>query len=233
MKYKTVLFDLDDTIFDHQYSRRCALAKLNEHYKLTSISMKDFEKIHDYYLNLTYNKVLEKKISLDDSRKKRITLLFNHFGCKIKISELHKADSIYREEYNLKRRSIPNVNNLIKRIKSIMKVCIITNGLCKEQLVKISICGVKDYIDFCIISEEIGCKKPEKEFYYKTLEILNNKNDECIAIGDSWETDIIGANRMEIDSIWLNRYEKECPNPKITKEINSYDNIENIMRLME
>ena len=65
MKYKTVLFDLDDTIYDHQYSRRCALKKITQIYSLGSIPIKELERVHQYYLDLEYNKVLSGELDID------------------------------------------------------------------------------------------------------------------------------------------------------------------------
>ena len=146
--YKTILFDLDDTIFDHQYSRRCALSELNKHYNLTDISMQEFEKVHQHYLDLTYSKVLEKKISMSDSRRERMSLLFNYFGCKANNNDVLNADEIYRSEYNKNRRSVPGVNKLIDKLKKYSKIAVITNGLRVEQDEKIRICNVEKDIDY-------------------------------------------------------------------------------------
>ena len=232
MEYKTILFDLDDTIFDHQHARRCGLKKLKEQYHMTNLSINEFEKVHQYYLDLTFNKVLENQISLEESRKERILLLFNHFGINLKDDEIMKADSIYRNEYNDNRQSIPGVIELMEELKKYSKIAIITNGLHIQQDEKIKICNIGKYIDYLITSETIGCKKPDQDFYLKTLEIINNEKHECIVIGDSWEVDILGAYNAGIKSIWLNRYAAKCPNPNITIEINSYENTEEIIKFL-
>lgn len=232
MIYKTILFDLDDTIFDHQYARRCGLQKLNKQYHLTHVPINEFEKIHQYYLDLTYNKVLEKKISLEESRKERVLLLFNHFGKSLKDDEIMKADTVYRNEYNNNRQSIPGVIELMEEIKKNAKICIITNGLQIVQDKKIKICKIEKYIDYSIFSEHIGFNKPDHRFFMKTLEIVNNEKYECMVIGDSWKIDILGAHNAGIKNIWLNRYDIKCPDPDITIEINSYENTEEIIKLL-
>lgn len=231
MKYKTILFDLDDTIFDHQYARRCAFLELNKHYNISGISLQEMEKVHQYYLDLLFHKVLEKRLSLDDSRKQRMMLFFRHFGYTLKEHDALEADSIYRNEYNNNRQSIPGVNRLIEELKKYARIGIITNGLRIEQDEKIKICKIEDSIDYLIISEEIGCNKPAKEFFIKTLEKTGNNNDECIVIGDSWESDILGSYNTGIKSIWINRYETKCPDPGITTEIHSYDNLKELLTL--
>jgi 2-haloacid dehalogenase len=231
MKYKTVLFDLDDTIFDYQYARRSALRKLNDHYHLTTIPIEVFEKIHQHYLDRTFNRVLAKTITSAESRKERMLLLFRHFGHSITERETDEADAVYRDAYNKNRRCIPGVYELIQALKKHGKIGIITNGLKADQHEKIKICQLDNEIDYIIISEEIGSKKPEKEFFLKTLKIINNARNECIVVGDSWEADISGAYQCGIKSIWLNRYAEPCPDPRITTEITSYINIKKILPL--
>lgn len=50
--------------------------------------------------------------------------------------------------------------------------------------------------------------KPLKKKYQKILELYNFKIDEVACIGDQILTDILGANRMELTSILVNRIAK-------------------------
>ena len=59
-----VLFDLDDTLFDHQYSRRCGLLVLQHAYPpLARIPIEDLVAEHERQLTASYDGVLDGTVS--------------------------------------------------------------------------------------------------------------------------------------------------------------------------
>jgi putative hydrolase of the HAD superfamily len=54
-----------------------------------------------------------------------------------------------------------------------------------------------------------GYKKPSQEFYTHILRDLDAKPSDVLMIGDSFENDIRGANRVGIRAIWLNQKSEE------------------------
>lgn len=49
----------------------------------------------------------------------------------------------------------------------------------------------------------IGCLKSENCYFEKVLSILNVKSENVLMVGDSYEKDIVPANRIGIYGIWL------------------------------
>jgi len=99
----------------------------------------------------------------------------------------------------------------------------------EEAIVKNNIC-VKNIVT----SEDALYYKPNEEIF--KMAMLNNslKANEIIHIGDSISNDIIGANNLNIKSIWINRNNKQnnsniIPN-LIAKDFNEI--IENINMIM-
>ena len=65
-----VLFDLDDTLFDHQYSRRCGLLALQATYPpLASIPIETLVAEHERHLVASYDQVLKGTLSLHRSAR--------------------------------------------------------------------------------------------------------------------------------------------------------------------
>ena len=75
------------------------------------------------------------------------------------------------------------------------KVCILTNSNRKDKVTKVASKLNLDYI--------MAAKKPSKCGYIKVLDLLKLKPEECVAVGDQIFTDVIGANRMKINSIYV------------------------------
>ena len=87
-----ILFDLDDTIFDHKHSRLCGLAALqNLIPSLKSISLKALESEHDKLLLANYGATLSGQLSVDDARVERIKNLLVTFGVQASTSLLQEA----------------------------------------------------------------------------------------------------------------------------------------------
>ncbi|WP_205136356.1 HAD family hydrolase [Virgibacillus halotolerans] len=67
--------------------------------------------------------------------------------------------------------------------------------------------GVIDQFDYIFATNsELDDSKPEKPdrvVYEKTLNVLNIKANEAVMVGNTWDTDVIGANRSGIHAIWL------------------------------
>jgi FMN phosphatase YigB (HAD superfamily) len=57
-----------------------------------------------------------------------------------------------------------------------------------------------------VISEECGFSKPDRRIFDYTFNLLNRSatNSRTLMIGDKLETDILGAQNIEIDSCWFN-----------------------------
>jgi len=100
-------------------------------------------------------------------------------------------------------------------------IAVIANGDSVGARNIIASCGLKDYFDTIVISEEVGIEKPDKGIFETALDKLRSKAENAIMIGNRIDADIVGANRVGIKSVWFkwnDRYqetindEEERPN---------------------
>jgi FMN phosphatase YigB (HAD superfamily) len=76
---KAVLFDLDDTLFDHRRSARAALTEVHRvHGQGTDLDA--FEREHTVSLEVMHVEVLAGRIGLDDARRERFRRVFTALG---------------------------------------------------------------------------------------------------------------------------------------------------------
>jgi haloacid dehalogenase superfamily, subfamily IA, variant 3 with third motif having DD or ED/haloacid dehalogenase superfamily, subfamily IA, variant 1 with third motif having Dx(3-4)D or Dx(3-4)E len=227
---KTVLFDLDDTIYDYKQSRLNGLKALKlACTKLSCAPLEDLEKEHEVLLAEFYPKVLDGSISMADSMVQRTRLLFEKFGVAITDGEAAAYHSLYHLAYDRCRGAVSNVKALIEELKMSCQIGVVSNGIYEIQIEKINECGIGHLIDFMILSEDIGSRKPDKAIFSAALQKSGSEPQEAVFIGDAWEIDITGAAACGIKAIWLNRYNKECPDPGIAYEIKSFDDIDSIL----
>jgi putative hydrolase of the HAD superfamily len=63
--------------------------------------------------------------------------------------------------------------------------------------------GLIKYLTNIYISEEIKAPKPSREIFEHAIKSSNARKKESLMIGDSWESDIIGAKNFGIDQVFF------------------------------
>jgi len=229
-----ILFDLDDTIFDHKHSRLCGLTALQDLIpQLKSVALKALEAEHDKHLLANYDATLSGQMSVADARAERIKSLLNTFGVQVSTPLLQEADDLYRTVYAENRRPIPGVIQLLFHLKNDLPMGLVTNGLSSFQHEKIDICNLRNLIQFIFISDEIGYRKPEKEFFNYVFSRTGSDPKKTVLVGDLWDSDILGGHGAGMKTIWLNRYGLQCPDPSITTEIQGYEPTEKTLEVFQ
>ena len=91
------------------------------------------------------------------------------------------------------------------------RLVILTNGLTKRQMRRIEAVGVLPYVDAVLTSEMVGAPKPGRAFFDTALGVAEVSREAALMIGDDPATDIAGANRAGIASVWVNRHGRSWP----------------------
>lgn len=100
------------------------------------------------------------------------------------------------------KRMMPDgIKEWVDKAKEKFKVCILSNSNRKDKISKVA----KDLE----IEYFMSAKKPIKAGYKKVLKSLNLPPEKCVAVGDQVFTDVIGANRMKIVSIYVEPINKK------------------------
>lgn len=232
---KAVLFDVDDTLFDHRHSSREGLRAVWKRYTcFQEMTLNELEEEHSMLLEkIHFSQVLVGKLSIEEARAERFKFAFLNRGVEVDFHTASNAAEIYRRSYVKNRRRSQGSEELLRALHNNYKIGIITNNLTSEQQDKLEFLGLTKYIDMMLTSEEAGVTKPNPQIFTLALEKLNVKPAEAVMIGDSWEHDIVGAHSAGIKCIWLNHTKKQCPDPAIAVEIRSLGNPEYIKTLLK
>ena len=223
-KYRAALFDLDDTIFDHQAHRREALSAVARSIPELSLSdVRDLEAAHDVHLQRTHGAVLEGLLSVPEARTERMRGLLSDFGVQADSALANGYEKIYREAYDREWRTEPGASELLHSLRECgIWLGVITNGFWAEQSEKFQKLGLGAVVNELIVSELVGSRKPAREFFSHAVVRAGFPPRECVVVGDLWDIDIQGALTSGLDSIWLNRYSRTYePRPSVI-EINSF-----------
>ena len=195
-KYKYLLFDLDDTLLDFGKAQVLAFKKLLEDENI-EYSDESFEKYE------TINKSLWRSFERGEISNKEVTSerfirFFALFGMKVDGSEVDNRFRSYLAEGN---QFFEGIIEMLEKLSLTHKLYIASNGIGVTQHTRLKNNNLNKYFDKIFISEEIGSKKPDREFFDIILkEIGVEDKGEVLMIGDTLTSDILGANNVGIDS---------------------------------
>ncbi|BEL07094.1 hypothetical protein Q0Z83_052850 [Actinoplanes sichuanensis] len=88
----------------------------------------------------------------------------------------------------------------LRRVRAAGWVCVIvTNGRTVQQEAKIRNTGLDRLVDGWVVSETVGCKKPDPAIFRAAAPDL----DGAWMIGDSPHADIAGSSALGLTSVWI------------------------------
>ncbi len=207
-----VLFDLDDTLFDHSGCARDALSAVYaSHAPLGAVPFEEFERAHAEVLEELHREVMLGRMPLDDARRERFRRLLEAHGVNADHALASRTASMYRDRYKASRRTVPGAAALLQLVKTRARVAVVSNNLLEEQKEKIACCDIERFVDALVVSEAAGVAKPDPAIFRIALDRLGCREGDAVMIGDSWSADVAGARAAGIRPIWFNRLAETAP----------------------
>ena len=234
---QAVLFDLDDTLFDHEQAARIALMRVHGlHQSFTEWPFESFAQAHSRVLEELHVEVLAGRRTVDEAREARFRRLFDRVrGAAVDTRDDHErvrtTAVAYREAYLAARRPVDGALGVLAALKPHVRIGIVSNNLLEEQQGKMRLCGFDPYVDALVVSEAVGIAKPDPAIFAHALAALDCGPADAVMIGDSWPADIEGARAAGIRAIWFNRLHRPSPDPSAgVREVASLLPMDAIMR---
>ena len=202
-----VLFDLDDTLFDHANTARAALATSTA--GLPEFQDVDLEVLYQQYseiLEEMHPRVLAGHYTYEEARRLRFQRLLAPYGLAATAADAAQFARQHYGHYQRLRRPVAGALPLLEALKPHYRIGIVTNNRTSEQKEKLEQLGMTHLIDALITSEDVGVTKPHPRIYQVALEHLHGSPAEAVMVGDNWLADVVGALEAGIRPLWLNRF---------------------------
>lgn len=198
------IFDVDNTLYDQVDPFLKALREQCDIDK--NIAKKIFYRSR-FYSDEVFNLTVEGKMSLKDMHIYRMKNALKDFGIIVSNEKaLHLQQKYSNYQYKI---------DLSSDMKKVFDFCqfkgysmgIITNGPSDHQARKIAQLGVKRWIpeEHILVSGNLDVAKPDPKIFKLLERRMSIQSDKTFYIGDSFDSDIIGAKNAGWHSIWLNR----------------------------
>jgi putative hydrolase of the HAD superfamily len=224
--YKHIFFDLDHTLWDFETNSKTALREIYDENGLLELGVPSFEEFHEKYVPINDRYWARYHNGIVDKQKVRFGRFYDTlalFGLKDDVLAERMAESYIVNSPRMTALFPDAVDVLVYLQNKQYKLHLITNGFAEVQWIKIEHSGLKPFFEHIIISEEVGTQKPDKAIFEIAMERAKALCDECLMVGDNYNTDIVGAKNAGIDQIFFN------PNKNRKKEPVTYE----ITRLIE
>ena len=217
-KYHDLFIDFDDTLYDTHGNAVIALSETFECFRLDRY-FKDPQVFYDAYWTANidlWTQYAKGEITRD-------YLIVERFRRPLMVSDIFRAEansSLFTLHFSLKLSdkfldfcaSKPGVidgahelMDYLKRKGYRMHMC--SNGFHEVQYKKLDACGLRNYFDTIILSEDAGVNKPSKDYFDYALKVSGADRETTLMIGDNLQSDILGALNAGLDAMLFNRWQ--------------------------
>jgi len=195
---KAVFFDLDDTLYSSTDLSRKARLTAIEHMIAKGLEMepdqayealmrvvKRYGSNYGYHLDRFFTDELKRP---PDYRM------------------ISAAVIAYHHTKFVNMRPYPHtVETIIELRTKGFRLGIITDGLPVKQWEKLVRLGLDDFFDTVVVSgdENVGIDKPDPRVFSMAMDRVKASPAEALMVGDKLHTDVEGANRAGMTSVWL------------------------------
>lgn len=227
VRYKTLLFDLDDTLLDFGASEEVALQKLfkDQQFTLTPDIKANYKKINESLWKAYENDEMDR----DEVVNTRFALLFQQYGIEVDGIAL---EANYRKYLSEGHHLIEGALELIQALCDEFDLYVVSNGASYTQYKRLKDSGLAPYFKKVFVSEDTGYQKPMKGFFdFVFSQIENIDLKETLIVGDSFSADVTGGWNAGIDTCWINLKGQDIQHTEIfpTYEIRKLEEIYEVL----
>ncbi len=203
--YRSVFFDLDNTLWDFTSNSSAAFGILYKKYGFDEkgISLEDLLSVYHHYNDLMWEEYRQGRIEKELLRWKRFFLTLQELGLPDE-QLARKMDEDYINTSRQMTDLVEGTKEILDYLKEKYTLYLLTNGFNEVQFTKIRNSGLEPYFRKVITSEMAGALKPHPRFFEYALQQTGTHAGNSIMIGDDAETDIRGAMAAGIDTVLFN-----------------------------
>jgi FMN phosphatase YigB (HAD superfamily) len=101
---------------------------------------------------------------------------------------------------------------LLRRLAERYKLAVVSNfDYTPTALDILERAGVVDVFQTIVVSDEIGWRKPRRDIFDAALSRLGVRASDSLFIGDRADMDVLGAQQVGMDAVWINRDGEPLP----------------------
>jgi HAD superfamily hydrolase (TIGR01549 family) len=227
-KIEAILFDVDDTLFDRACAQKTALELIVKRFPLVfggceMSRMLEAWRESDRFATADFEASAPSEVFRDTRTRKFLQLLHVQEDLVGAITEAYLTD------YPSINAPIAGAVQLVKSLSLSYKVGVVSNSLPDVQYRKLETLGLRGLFSCIVLSEEFGLRKPDPRIFDYAAALLGTPPQQCLFVGDSFDSDVIGSKAAGMISCWFRRGKS----PPVDANISPDFEIDELARIQE
>ena len=201
MAYDVIFMDIDNTLLDFDAGTRDSLAGLLARFGLALTAEREarFHVINNRLWTAYEHGEIPKSAIFGT----RFAKFLGELGVEMDPLE---ANEVFARGLRQSAVLMPLCLELLDALKGRFRLFAVTNGVVSTQTPRLEKAGFLPYFEQIFVSEAMGCKKPEKEFFDKCFDAIGPVDrSQCIILGDSLTSDMQGGRNAGIATCYLGK----------------------------
>lgn len=205
---KYLFLDLDDTILDFKKAESIAIRKTMAAYGAdpTDANAARYSAVNDLHW-----KALERgEMTRDQVVTNRFAMFFGELGIEVDAAAVAKTYETFLSQGHW---FLPGAEETVKgKLFGKYKLYLASNGTAMVQKGRMTSADLYPYFEESFVSQELGHNKPSKEYFDAAFaRIPGFDPEECLMVGDSLTSDILGGKNAGLRTVWVNPSHKTAP----------------------
>jgi putative hydrolase of the HAD superfamily len=203
---KAVIFDLDDTLFDHTTSATNAI-----HSWVPELGGTPSDELVAQWFVIEkhrFDRWLNGDTTRQGQRRERLQDFLPLIDHPVPDTDagLDEIFAGFLRHYQEHWVAFDDAEPALKVARSNgWRIGVLTNGSRTQQNAKLETIGLADLVDVVCTSEELGVSKPDPAAYLKTCQALGAEPADTLMIGDNYDLDVLAPRKAGLTAHHLDR----------------------------
>ncbi|GIH61806.1 HAD family hydrolase [Microbispora siamensis] len=218
---RAILFDLDETLFDHRRAVAHAATRWTESvcpgHELLPETPALWLDLEDKHLPAWH----AGECSFAEQRRRRLREFCRRLGLP-EPADPDAAFARFLTHYESAWAAFPDVPETLDALAALDDapvLGVLTNGVAVQQEAKLRRIGLMDRMEVVLTPDTLGAFKPAPQCYHEAAAKLGLRPQEVLMVGDNLMFDAIAPARAGLHGVWLDRYRAEpgASSPAVTR----------------
>jgi HAD superfamily hydrolase (TIGR01549 family) len=207
---RAVLFDLDNTLYDHETSSREGLAAAARDLEQTAgLDVDLLCRVFTRHNDECWALAVRGEMTREELRVARFRRTLAELG--VEGLDPEHLSSAYLARYRRRLAEVPGARSTVLRLLRDLPVGIVTNGFPDLVGDKLAAIGLSGRLHPVVVADRIEVMKPRPDAFQAALEALDLPAGDVVYVGDSLTVDVAGGAAAGLRTCWFNRDGSAAP----------------------